>query len=401
MIENENILCVTNTTWEGPYTKSVVQLMSLLAINNKVLFVEYPFTIKDVITTLTGKQRAPIARMFGWKNRLIIKKTAEGSEVYNWVIPPIIPVNAIKNEFLFRWIMKIDSQIYQSSIKSAMRRLKMASPISINAYNPLFGEYLIGKLNEKLNIYYCYDGFLTDRRGIRAWHADRSFSSKVNGIIVTSDYLMSEKIKLNPAVATVKNGVDFEMFNREAKTDINPLAQKRKIGYIGSIDQRFDLDLVEYSVRKLTEYDFEFIGDVRNMNVKNVLEQYPNVRFLPPVKPSEVPERLSKCDVGIIPYTCTEINKNIYPLKINEYLAIGVPVVITRFADLTEFSDHVSFASSKEEFMNSLIEVIENDNAEKIKNRIEFARSNSWKARAMLFSSEISSFLKKIKGINV
>jgi hypothetical protein len=27
-----------------------------------------------------------------------------------------------------------------------------------------------------------------------------------------------------------------------------------------------------------------------------------------------------------------EVNKNIYPLKINEYLAVGVPVVMTAFA---------------------------------------------------------------------
>jgi teichuronic acid biosynthesis glycosyltransferase TuaH len=397
MIKNENILCITNTTWEGPYTKSVVQLMSLMAINNKVLFVEYPFTIKDAITTLAGKQTAPVARMFGFKNRLIVKKTAEGAEVNIMVIPPIIPVNAIKNELLFRWVMKIDSFIYRSSVKKALRKLNMNSPISINAYNPLFGEYLSGKLNEKLNIYYCYDGFLTDRRGIRAWHADRRFSSKVDGIIVSSDYLMSEKLQLNQAVATVKNGVDFEMFNSKAKTAVKPAGQRRKIGYIGSIDQRFDIGLVELVVRKMAEYDFEFIGDVRNVNVRNVLEQYSNVRFLPPVKPSEVPERICNCDAGIIPYTCTEINKNIYPLKINEYLAVGVPVIITRFADLQEFSDHVSVASTGEEFMNLLIAAIENDNYEKIKSRIEFARSNSWKSRALLFSSVISSFLNKIR----
>ena len=97
----------------------------------------------------------------------------------------------------------------------------------------------------------------------------------------------------------------------------------------------------------------------------------------------------------MIPYICTEINKNIYPLKINEYLAVGVPVVITRFADLPEFSAHVSFASTSDEFLKCLNREIENDSDEKIKNRIEFARSNSWKSRSMLFSSVISSFLLK------
>jgi hypothetical protein len=70
MIDNENIVCVSNTTWEGFYTKSTVQLLSLLAQQNKVLFVEYPFTWKDLLFTIIGKGRAPVARMLGLKKGL-------------------------------------------------------------------------------------------------------------------------------------------------------------------------------------------------------------------------------------------------------------------------------------------------------------------------------------------
>jgi glycosyltransferase involved in cell wall biosynthesis len=392
MLENEHIVCISYSTWEGPYTKSVVQLMSLLAIKNKVLFVEYPFTWKDVISTFRGKQKAPVDRMLGFKNRLLVKDTTEKAQVYQWVIPPLLPMNSIQNSMLYSLTLHINTFIYRRSIKKALRRLKWENPINIFAYSPIFGESLSGKLPEKVNIYYCYDGYPTDRRGIKSWEADQRYSKITDGIIVTSDYLKDQKLQYNEKVATVKNGVDFEVFNQKAKTNVNPVEERRKIGYIGSIDQRFDIETVEFSVLNLPDCEFEFIGDVRNAEVKSVLEKFTNVRFLPPVKPNEVPERLNQCDVGIIPYLCTEINKNVYPLKINEYLAVGVPVVITRFADLPEFSEHVAFASNKEEFLNSLIEVLQSDNSEKIKQRIEFARSNSWKARAELFSKEVSSF---------
>ena len=392
-MKNENILCICNTTWDGPYTKSVVQLTSLLALNNRVLFVEYPFTIKDMLFTWLGKQHAPVGRMLGLKKRFELKITKEGAKVFTWIIPPIIPVNAIQNKRIFEMVLKIDSFIYRCSLKKALKKLHMTEPVLINAYNPVFGESLIGKVGQKADIYYCYDGFLTDRRGIKAWQADREYSKIADGIIVTSDYLKDQKMQFNKKVATVKNGVDFNVFNLKAKTNINPTTNRRKIGYIGSIDQRFDIETVVFAVENLPDCDFEFIGDVRNAEVKSVLEQYSNVRFLPPIKPNEVPERLNKCDVGIIPYLCTEINKNVYPLKINEYLAVGVPVVITRFADLPEFSEFVSCASNKEEFRNSLVEVLKNDNSAQIKRRIEFARSNSWESRAELFSNEVSSFL--------
>jgi teichuronic acid biosynthesis glycosyltransferase TuaH len=357
--------------------------------------VEYPFTLKDVFTTLLGKQQAPIWRILGLKSRATVKKTEEGALVNNWVLPPMIPLNTIKNDRLYQFILKTDAFLYRWSLRKAIRKLGFSNPIVINAYNPIFGETLSGKLKEKITVYYCYDGFSTDKRGIRAWHADRRFSETADGVIVTSDCLKNQKLQFTHKVVTVKNGVDFEMFNREAKTAVNPGEKRRKIGYIGSIDQRFDIDTVEFSVRHLQDYDFEFIGDVRNEKVKNVLAQFPNVTFLPPIKPMEVPERLKKCDVGIIPYLCNEINKNVYPLKINEYLAVGVPVVVTRFADLPEFSEHVSFASSKEEFRDLLTEVLHSDNSEKIKMRIEFARSNSWKSRADLFSSEVDAFINQ------
>ncbi len=393
MLENEHIVCISYSTWEGPYTKSVVQLMSLLALNNRVLFIEYPFTWKDISTTLKGRQNAPVAQMLGFKNRLTTKQTSEKALVNHWVLPPLLPMNMIQSEALYKLFLKINTCIYKRSIKKALKRLKWENPINVVAYNPIFGESLAGKLPEKVNIYYCYDGYIKDRRGLRAWEADLRYSRLTDGIIVTSDYLKEQKLPYNSKVATVKNGVDFELFNRAAKTNTN-LEQRKKIGYIGSIDQRFDLETVEFSVRNLPEFDFEFIGDVRNQEVKDVLEKFPNVSFLPPVKPYEVPEILRQCDVGIIPYLCTEINKNVYPLKINEYLAVGVPVVITNFANLPEFADYVSFASSKEQFKNALLTETETDSLEKINQRIDFARLNSWKSRANLFSEEIANFIR-------
>ena len=395
MLQNENIICVSYSTWEGPYTKSVVQLMSLLGQNNRVLYVEYPFTVKDLVYTLLGKQQAPVARMLGLKPRAIVKKTAEGAEVLNWVLPPMIPVNAIKNEKPYRILLNIDTWIYRRSLRRAIKKFNMGNPVVVNAYNPIFGEQLLGKLNEKASIYYCYDGFSKDRRGIRAWDADRCFSETADGIIVTSDFLKEQKLQANRNVIAVKNGVDFAMFNREAKKEPAPAGIRRKIGYIGSIDQRFDLETVEFAVKDLPGYDFEFIGDVRNPGVKSRLEQYPNVTFLPPVKPAEVPERLKQCDAGIIPYICNEINKNVYPLKINEYLATGVPVVLTKFAKLPEFNGQVHFAATAEEFRDAIVAATENDSKEKIKSRIGFASSNSWISRAEEFSAAIVDFCSK------
>ena len=61
MIKDKNIICISQTTWHGKFTKSTVQLLSLLAEHNNVFFVEYPFTLKDVIMSLLGKQKLKLA----------------------------------------------------------------------------------------------------------------------------------------------------------------------------------------------------------------------------------------------------------------------------------------------------------------------------------------------------
>ena len=96
MIHDQNIICISNTSWFGNYAKSTVQILERLARHNNVLFVEYPYTIKDVISTLQGKQKAPVKRMLGIENRLTQIETNQGTKVWNLTIPPGLPLYFLK-----------------------------------------------------------------------------------------------------------------------------------------------------------------------------------------------------------------------------------------------------------------------------------------------------------------
>ncbi|WP_321372792.1 glycosyltransferase [uncultured Draconibacterium sp.] len=393
MDNNKNIVCISNTTWEGFYTKSTVQLMSLLAKTNKVLFVEYPFTIKDLIVSLLGKANAPVSRMLGLKPRMVKKNSTFNTAVYQLIVPPMLPFAAFKQNGIYNLLLKINSLIYARSVRRALKKLKMADDtICVNAYNSIYGTKLLGKFNEKLHVFYCYDGPDVLRYGQRAKTADEKLARDADGLIVTSDFLAETMKHLNPNVTVVKNGVDFKLFNVKAKKEPRS-GKSKKVGYIGSIDHRFDKETVEYAIQQLPEYEFEFVGDQMNKTVADQLDKYPNVTFYPPVKAHEVPELLQGCDVGLIPYLQTDYTKNIYPLKINEYLSVGVPVVLTAFADIPDFKDVAHFAKTKEEFLDAIVNEVENDSPERIKERIEFAEKTSWEHRAVLFDEILESYL--------
>ncbi len=392
MLKGQDIICIANTSWFGNYAKSTVQILERLAEHNRILFIEYPYTIKDVFATLRGKQNAPVKRMFGVKKRLQLIDTNVGTQVYNLVIPPGLPLFFLKNESVFNLFFPINVLLYKLTLKWAMRKIGMKNPIAITAYNPIYGLSLINKLGESSHIYYCYDGVESVFFGKRIFSIENKFSSLVKAIITTSDYLNAEKKKINPSSFVVKNGVDFPVFNVFSKSNVYERERKR-VGFIGSLDPRFDIDTVEYAIGKLPNYDFEFTGDMRNEKLRSRLLMYPNVKFFDPIKPNDVPQLLATYDVGMIPYIVNEVNKNIYPLKINEYLAVGVPLVMNAFAQLPEFEGLVSVATDKEDFVRKLIAETADDSASNIRRRIDFASHNSWESRAESFGNILEKFI--------
>ncbi len=391
MLKDKNIICISYTTWEGEYTKSTVQLLSLLAFHNNVVFIEYPRTYKDLINGILGKNNSPVKRMLGLDKRVKTITSDLGSKVKHVVTPPMLPTGSVKNESLLNRFYKWNTNTYRRMVRKIQKRYKLKDSIILTAFNPVYGLAMIGKLDEHTNIYYCYDGMDLNRNNARTIELEKEFCKKVDGIITTSDYLNDDKKQYNQNSVVVKNGVDYDLFVPHAKKTVNT-GTKKVVGYTGSLDYRFDIDLIEYAAQQLPDYNFEFTGGILNQKVVDRLAKYENIIFHPAVHASEVPALVAKFDVGIIPYVLSEINKNIYPLKINEYLAIGVPVVMTEFAVLKDFESIANVTQSKEAFVDQIRNQVENDNEELIKERIAFAKSNSWDSRAELFGNYINEF---------
>jgi glycosyltransferase involved in cell wall biosynthesis len=395
MKKHAPIVCISNTTWHGAYTKSTVQLMSLLAQEREVLFVEYPFTYKDIIMTKLGKQKAPTRRMLGKEPRLQTIKTNYETTIHHLVVPPVLPVDFIKIDFIFELFFKFNARRYRTALRKAIQELGFNNAIVVTAYNPFYGLPMIGKLGERLNVYYCYDGIGTRRHGQRVFSRDRRFSKVVDAIITSSDFIKKEKLALNTATYTVKNGVDYELFQPYAKEKPRDYGSRPKIGYLGSMDRRFDIGTVEYAIKALPEYDFEFVGSLRHELVRDRLDTYPNVTFRPPVPPDKVPALMADCEAGIIPYIINDLNRSIYPLKINEYLAVGVPVVMTNFADLPEFESFAWQTNTPKAFTAALQEATSTDSVEKIKARTAFAQHNSWPAKGQEFHALLTQLCEQ------
>ncbi len=367
------------TTWEGDYMKAVVHMMGNLATNNRVLFIDYAFTFKDFIMGILGQSNIPVRRMLGLSPRLR-RINYHGQELQHLTLPPILPINWINNGFIFDFIMNMQvGLISKFVIKRVLNRLKFSNPIMINAFNPIMGTSIQKSLNIDKTVYYCYDEI--SAAGWCSKHGERvekQYAAQTDMIVVTSSALLESKSQINPNTVLIKNGVDFDLFHEAYKPEKE--INKKKIGYIGSLDFRVDYDLLEQIINQKPEYELVFVGRIMDQKQCDRLKSLANVQLLGSKQPNELPELLSQIDIAIIPFVKNEFTRNIYPLKINEYLAAGLPVISTDFADLSDFQDLVYLATDVNSFNQAIENVICNDSSAQMK-RIQMARSNDWSNR--------------------
>jgi glycosyltransferase involved in cell wall biosynthesis len=105
-----------------------------------------------------------------------------------------------------------------------------------------------------------------------------------------------------------------------------------------------------------------------------------------PKKIYELPQYLKYFDCALIPYKKNILTRSIYPLKINEYLAAGRPVVATDFSeDINGFDSVIYIGRDHPEFVQMIDNAIEENSATRIEARKEVAAMNTWTARVQSF----------------
>jgi glycosyltransferase involved in cell wall biosynthesis len=125
------------------------------------------------------------------------------------------------------------------------------------------------------------------------------------------------------------------------------------------------------------------------------LAALPNVHLLGGKSLAELPAYLKAMDVALIPYKLNELTRNIFPLKLYEYLAAGLPVVAAALPELAPFADRVSLASKPGDYPGLIREALASDSREARAARSAFAAANSWDARVEEISGLVESMLAR------
>ena len=310
-----------------------------------MLFVEVPRALHSLISDPEATRRA-------WKRMGRVRHVPHGPLLYTPL--PVLPIyyNPLTN-----WV---NQRLLLIQLRRVLVRLDWRLDV-LWTYWPNTA-YLIGRLAERASVYHCIDDFvavgypLTTRGMIARMEAEQC--RKVHVVFARTEGLAEAKRLFNANTHLLQGGVDTSQFDPahvpEPPPGLASLPHPR-IGFIGTIDDRVNMELLSRCATTLQYATFILIGPVRRHRANTrPLENLSNVHFLPAVPHSDVPAIMAALDVCLIPYRISPYTRGLSPIKLYEYLAMAKPVVATDLPYLRREAAHIRIAGTAEGFLAAL-----------------------------------------------
>ncbi|UUX94793.1 glycosyltransferase [Aquabacterium sp. J223] len=290
-------------------------------------------------------------------------------------------------------------------LRAARRHLGLEGPW-VGWYQFPTQHHYAGRLGEALALYECYDEH-SDVPGLsrparqRLIGLEQRLMARCGLVFTTSRPLYEARRASHPNVALTYNGADLDFFAPVGEQSLRRVAAPRDgpltVGYLGTIHEHTDLELMCGLAERRPDWTFSLIGPVQPGAAAGPLARLrtlPNVQLHGWVDEADLHRLLDGVDVGVIPYRQgARFNQFVNPNKLHEYTAMGKPVVASAGVDLSSHGGSVSTAAGVDEFVAAIEAEHAADDEAAVRRRLETARGNSWQARAQLMLAHIDRTL--------
>jgi glycosyltransferase involved in cell wall biosynthesis len=293
-------------------------------------------------------------------------------------------INWVKNQALFEFLNKFNNRRFASSIKKAILSLGFSEIILFNDNDIFRCFYLKELLRPVVSIYYSRDYMLAvDYWRLHGQKLEPELITKSDLCVANSVYLANYCKKYNPHSYYVGQGCELEIFSNISDKSIPQdilAVSKPIIGYVGALQSlRLDLEIIAHIALTKPDWSIVLVGPEDDQFKKSELHQIKNIYFLGSKEPVELPGYINAFDVCINPQLVNQVTIGNYPRKIDEYLAVGKPVVATRTEAMSIFSEFVYLAETKEQYVTLIAKAIHEDNVVLTENRRVFASGHTWR----------------------
>jgi glycosyltransferase involved in cell wall biosynthesis len=205
-------------------------------------------------------------------------------------------------------------------------------------------------------------------------------------LVVTASTLLERYGPLARDVVLISNGFDADRFSpaRAPVERPEPLVGLPGpiLGFVGTIFYLLDFEMLMEVARAHHDKSFVFVGPVEATaaDAFSQLTALPNVFHVGPQPQGSIPAFIASFDVCLNPFAKGPVADSVSPLKVYEYLAMGVPVVSAPMKSLQaeEAGQVVAFADGPAEFSSQIEHCLSDEVQAASGTRIEVAAGYSW-----------------------
>ncbi len=385
-LTGKTILCLATQEWDAHWTP-VQQVMLRLAPQNRVIYFE------------------PFHPMLAWakrSNQLLRRQRAERVPRLREVHPNLLVYRPSELyaplHLKSRLAGKINGPLYRMEIRRLLRQLGVQQPL-LWAF---FAQSLtVLDLPFERVIYDCVDYWPAffpnpNERDFVA-HVDAELCRRADLVFTGSEPLRERQLQWNRRTFVVPHAADIAHFMQAGDPDTVVPAELEaiphpRIGFVGMMDPvRFDASLIR-SLAQNPSYHVVLVGGMAG-GARDLLPSAPNVHWLGMKPVSQLPAYLKGMDVCIMPYCLNEATRNIYPLKLHEYMATGKPVVSTAIEAVKSFRELMYVAESPADFLQCVQRALLEADPQFADRRRNCARGHSWEAHVTAKSALIKEHL--------
>ncbi len=396
-MHGQNIIIIAQQNWDTIIGTNPRNMAKEFARHNRVLYVNMPL---DVNTVLRGHREPGVRKRL----RVLLGQAEDLTQVEPnvWVLTTrvlLMSANWLASKQLFSLVNQLNAWLLARSIRKAARAAGFDSYYLLQdglIYPGLELKRLLKPIQFIYNIRdYVMGVPYFQRHG--PW-LEAAIIKQADLVAANSAYLRDYSLQYNERSFDIGQGCVLAMYQADGAYALPPdlaAVPHPRIGYTGYLTGlRLDLDLLLTLARQRPHWSLVLVGPEDEAFRRSPLHQLPNVFFLGTKPPNELAAYLHYFDVCINPQLINDITIGNYPLKIDEYLAMGRPVVATHTRAMEMFADHVYLAADAPAWLAALEQALADHNPQRSTAQIAFSKSHTWEASVGLLYQAMTEVAK-------
>jgi teichuronic acid biosynthesis glycosyltransferase TuaH len=381
LIQNRDIVIIGLQQWYTAIGSNCKNIAQEFARHNRVLYINAPL---DRRTILNGKDDPHVQYHLDTKNKKVPAIVPVSENLWNFYPSVILEsINWLPFTPLFSWFNKRNNRKFADSIREAVTAMDFKDIILFNDNDIFRGYYLKELLQPETYVYYSRDNLL----GVPYWQKhgqqlEPRHIAKADAAVANSLYLAEMLQQYNPSSYYVGQGCDLHLFDAAIRHPVPsdvPVGKGSVIGYVGALNSlRLDIAVLVKIARDRPQWQLVLVGPEDKDFISSELHQLPNVHFTGKKDLSVLPAYIQAFDVCLNPQVLNAVTIGNYPLKIDEYLAMGKPVVATATKTMELFRDYVYLAPTPDHYIPLIEKAISDHTDSLAQERIRFAATHTW-----------------------